>query len=66
MFTLILVTAEPGFFFRAGSLHESPIYVEAAAADALRIARSYANDRYYHAVGIRVGKRAESRVLWVK
>ena len=66
MFTLILLSAVPSFFFRAGTVHESSIYSEATAADALRIARSYANSEHYHAVGIRVGNRAKSTVLWVK
>ena len=66
MFTLITVTAVPGYFTRAGEYREGRFYEEATAADALRVAREYASCRLYKAVGIRVGNRRKSPVLWVK
>ena len=66
MFTLITITAVPGYFSRAGELRESRIYEEATAAQALQVARDRATCRLYKAVGIRVGHRRNSPVLWVK
>ena len=66
MFTLITVTAVPGFFGLAGEYRESRIYEEATAADALRIARKFAKDPFFRIVGIRVGYRRKSPILWVK
>lgn len=66
MFTIILLTATNGYFHRAGDRIAIPVYPEATAADVLRIARQNAENRQYHAVGIRVGNRAKSSVLWVK
>lgn len=66
MFTLITITAVSGFFSRAGETREVRFYDEATAADALRIAREYASNRLYKAVGIRVGSWRNSPVMWVK
>lgn len=66
MFTLISIAAAPSFFAAAGAVQTSRIYSEATAADALRIARERAANPQYHAVGIRVGNRRKSPVLWVK
>ena len=66
MFTLITITAVPGLFSRAGETRESCFYEEATAADALRVARERASNRLYKAVGIRVGHRHNSPVMWVK
>lgn len=66
MFTLITITAVPGYFTSAGEARESRFYEEATAADALRIAREYASCYLYKSVGIRVGNRRKSLVLWVK
>ena len=66
MFTLITVTATSGFFSLAGEYRESHIYTEATAADALRIARKFAKDPFFRVVGIRVGYRRKSPILWVK
>lgn len=66
MFTLITVTATPGLFSRAGEYSASRIYEGATAAEALSIARYYASRWQYKTVGIRVGNRAKSPVLWVK
>lgn len=66
MFTIILLTATTGYFYRAGERIAIPVYPEATAADVLRIARQDAANRRYHAVGIRVGNRANSPVMWVK
>ena len=71
MFTLILVHAIPGYFNRAGEYRATPMYWDATAADALRIARSHLNTAHrgrplYQAVGIRVGNRRNSPVLWVR
>lgn len=66
MFTIITVTSAPSFFRRAGSFQASSIYEGATAVDALRIARERAKNPLYHVVGIRVGDRPKSRVLWVK
>ena len=66
MFTLITITAVPGYFTRAGECREGRFYEEATAADALRVARECASCRLYKAVGIRVGNRRKSPVLWVK
>ena len=66
MFTLITITAVPGFFSRAGEMRESCFYEEATAAEVLRVARERASNRLYKAVGIRVGHRRKSPVMWVK
>lgn len=66
MFTLITITTIPGYFTRAGECREGRFYEEATAADALRVARECASCRLYKAVGIRVGNRRKSPVLWVK
>ena len=66
MFTLILLSAQSSFFRAAGTVSTSRIYDEATAADALRIAREYAASPLNRAVGIRVGNRRKSPVLWVK
>lgn len=66
MFSLITIAAIPGFFSRAGEMRESRIYEEATAADVLHIARVRANSRFYKAVGIRVGHRRNSPVMWIK
>lgn len=71
MFTLILVHAIPGFFNRAGEYRALPILWDATAAEALRIARSHINTTHngvplYRSIGIQVGNRRNSPVLWVK
>ena len=66
MFTIILLTAKTGYFHRAGERIAIPVYPEATAAHVLRIAREAAKNGSYHAVGVRVGNRAKSPVLWVK
>jgi len=66
MFTIILLTAKNGYFYRAGERIAIPVYPEATAADVLRIARTDAANRQYHAVGIRVGNRTNSPVMWLK
>lgn len=64
MFTLITVTADAWFFFRAGEVRE--VCSDAPADEVLRIARDRAKNPAYKAVGIRVGNRHNSPVLWVK
>ena len=66
MFTIILLTAKTGYFHRAGDRIAIPVYPEATAADVLRIARRHAASPQYHAVGVRVGDRTKSPVMWVK
>lgn len=66
MFTLITITAVPGYFSHAGETRESRFYAEATAAEVLRVARECASHRLYKAVGIRVGHRHNSPVMWVK
>jgi len=66
MFTLITVTAVSGFFSRAGEAREVRFHADMAAADILRYARELARKPLYKAVGIRVGDRRDSRVMWVK
>jgi hypothetical protein len=66
MFTLITVTAVPGFFSHAGETREGRFYKEATAAEVLRVARERADSRLYKAVGIRVGHRRKSPVMWIK
>lgn len=66
MFSLITIAAIPGFFSRAGEMREGRFYDEATAAEVLLIARARANSRFYKAVGIRVGRRRNSPVLWIK
>lgn len=66
MFTLITITAVPSFFSRAGEVREVRFYEEATAAEVLRVARERANNCLYKAVGIRVGHRRKSSVLWIK
>ena len=72
MFTIITVAAVPSFFARAGECFSSRVYEEATAADVLRIARNLRNvcdrngSRRYATVGIRVGDRRKSPVLWVR
>ena len=66
MFTLITVTAVPGFFSRAGEAREVRFHAGKAAADVLRYALVLARKPLYKAVGIRVGDRHNSRVMWVK
>lgn len=66
MFTLITVTAVSGFFSRAGETREVRFYEEATAAEVLRVARDRASNRLYKAVGIRVGNRRKSPVMWIK
>ena len=66
MFYIITVTAVPGFFRPAGDCRASRVYGETTAADALRIARDTAANPRYRVVGIRVGNRPRSRILWVK
>lgn len=66
MFTLITVTAVPGFFSRAGETRAVRFDADTAAADVLRYARELARKPLYKAVGIRVGGRIKSPVMWVK
>ncbi len=66
MFTLITVTAVSGFFSRAGEAREVRFYEEATAVEVLRVARDRASNRLYKAVGIRVGNRRKSPVMWIK
>lgn len=66
MFTLITIAAVPGFFSRAGEAREVRFYEEATAVEVLRVARERANNRLYKAVGIRVGHRRKSPVMWIK
>ena len=70
MFTLILVHAGPGYFNRAGEYRALPMGTESAPR-ALRIARSHLSTTHhgqplYQAIGIRVGNRRNSPVLWVR
>ena len=66
MFAIITVASASSFFRRAGSSQAHNVYEGATAADALRIAREQAKNPLYHAVGVRVGDRPKSPVLWVK
>ena len=66
MFTLITITAASGFFSRAGEMREVRFYEEATAAEVLRVARDRASNRLYKAVGVRVGNRRKSPVIWIK
>lgn len=66
MFTLITVTAVSSFFSRAGEAREVRFHADMTAADVLRYARELARKPLYKAVGIRVGDRRNSRVMWVK
>lgn len=66
MFTLIRVYAAAGFFNRAGDCRSLEMYNGATAADALRVAREYIASGRYHAVGIKVGNRHNSKVMWLK
>lgn len=70
MFTLILVHAVSGYFNRAGEYRALPMSTESAPR-ALRVARSYLNTTHngrplYQSIGIRVGNRRNSPVLWVR
>lgn len=71
MFTLILVHAVPGYFNHAGECRTLPFPADASAAYALRAARSHRNTTHkgvplYRAIGIRVGNRRTSPVLWIR
>lgn len=71
MFTIITVAAVTGYFNRAGEYHARPLFADATAPDALRAARECLTTMHhgqplYKAVGIRVGNRRNSPVLWVK
>lgn len=66
MFYLVVLTAVPGFFFEAGEVRETKIYSEASARDALVIARAWARNELYKAVGIKVGNGRKAKILWVK
>ena len=66
MFYLVTLTAVAGYFVEAGELRETKIYTEASARDALVIARAWARNELYKAVGIKVGNGRKAKILWVK
>ena len=66
MFYLVVLTAVPGFFFKAGEVRETKIYGEASAREALVIARGMAQSELYKAVGVKVGNGRKAKILWVK
>jgi hypothetical protein len=66
MFYLVTLTAVASFFFEAGEVRETKIYDEASAKDALVIARAWARNELYKAVGIKVGNGRKAKILWVK
>lgn len=66
MFYLVRLTSVASFFFEAGEVLETKIYNEASAKDALVIARAWARNELYKAVGIKVGHGRRARILWVK
>ena len=70
-FSLITVSAVTGYFTYAGECRERACRFGVSAAEILRVAREYCETMHhgqplYKAVGIRVGSRRTSPVLWVR